>query len=835
MPRSLDPSAPLAARGRPAGSTTDAAPAGRRTLIATAVTARVAGLAIRAGAVLLPELAGRPADLPAALTEHRPHTLVVGANHVPGDALHRWAQAMRRTPDRRALAVIRRGTSLAEIDTDAAAELGVTVRNTPEVNARHVARFMADELLAPRRAAGHRPRPPTVGLIGSGDINSRVAREAVARGHDVIVYSPSLAAGAGGLDRWLAARRLPAGRIRAARDVESVLDAADLLGLAVPLTTGGEHPTAGLIGAERLKRFGGHRIVSVCEPDVFTGQALTAAFDQLDLEVVLDNAPRLLDPVRALLAGRYDPDDPPRVRPGFTLVSAAMRAPECAADLDQAVLTALARLDLDDRRELPRPPAGPSRAEAEAVVVVGGGIVGLTVALRLHEAGRRVVVLDAAPADRRRVDEQGTTFAGTNGRHLSTTETLPHADATRAGVLARTPTDGGWRLRPPESLSAPEAAWAEAFEQFTDRPGMRALATEAVIALNRLGLRRWEEIFQARPDDLGACLRGNRLARVYLDDAGLATGRALQTRANDDTTDLDAAAVRRHWPALAAGLGAGPSCRSDRRSGGGTVEVDGCAVAVHDLAGALADLLRGRGVPVVASAAVRGLRPTGAAVEVELGDGTVVPAGRVVLTVGGRDLYRLLGRRWPDAGCVANVLGVSLTLPNPGVARPLKIHAGDPLGVINVTPAADQSMIHVSGGFGYLGLASWRGARLIPADSDTEAGGGGVAGAVEELVTALIVAIGDLFPALRGPDGRLDVREVRTCERPMTADGLPVVDAPAELGGRIVVAAGTNAGGAVQAPALADLVADLLDGHPWWAQLAMAGDRTGLPVGGGRL
>ncbi|WP_020572249.1 FAD-binding oxidoreductase [Parafrankia discariae] len=808
------------------------------------MTDRVAGLATRAGAVLLPELAGRPADLAAALVEHRPHTLVVGANHVPGDALRRWARAMRRAPDRRALAVLRRGTSLAEIDTGTAAELGVTVRNTPEVNARHVARFMADELLAPRRTAADPARPGTVGLIGSGDINSRVTREAVARGHDVIVYSPSLAAeagvatetGAGALDRWLAARRLPAGRIRAARDVESVLDAADLLGLAVPLTTDGEHPTAGLIGAERLKRFGGHRIVSVCEPDVFTGPALTAAFDQLDLEIVLDNAPRLLDPVRALLAGRYDPDDPRRARPGFTLVSAAMRAPECAADLDQAVLTALARLDLDDRRERPRPPARPGGDAAEAVVVVGGGIVGLTVALRLHEAGRRVVVLDAAPADRRRVDEQGTTFAGTNGRHLSTTETLPHADATRAGVLARTPADGGWRLRPPESLSAPEAAWAEAFERFTDRPGLRALATEAVISLNRLGLRRWEEIFRDRPDDLGACLRGNRPARLYLDDTGLAAGRALQARANDEITDLDVAATRRHWPALAtAGSGSG--------GGGGVVEVDGCAVAIHDLAGALADLLRRRGVPVVPSAAVRALRPTRAAVEVELADGTVMPAGRVVLTVGGRDLYRLLGARWPDAGCVANVLGVSLTLPNPGVTRPLKIHAGDPLGVINLTPAADRSMIHVSGGFGYLGLASWRGERLVPADTGGTTDGGttdggttgdGAAAAVEELVTALIAAVGGLFPTLRGPDGRLDVREVRTCERPMTADGLPVVDAPAELGGRIVVAAGTNAGGAVQAPALADLVSDLLDGHPRWAQLAMAGDRTGRPVSGGR-
>lgn len=88
-----------------------------------------------------------------------------------------------------------------------------------------------------------------------------------------------------------------------------------------------------------------------------------------------------------------------------------------------------------------------------------------------------------------------------------------------------------------------------------------------------------------------------------------------------------------------------------------------------------------------------------------LDDGSELSADRIVITTGGHDLDRLLGAGWSGAGAVAHLLGLSLTLPNPGLRRPLKIHSGDPLGVMNITLSPDGTLIHVSSGFGYPGRA----------------------------------------------------------------------------------------------------------------------------------
>jgi len=835
------------------------APSRRRVLIATPVSPRLSMLAGPSGAAtLLPELAARPAELAAALARLRPHTLVVGANAVDAEALDSWAAATRSDsagtndrergdPDRgdRSLLLVRRGTSLAAIDLAAAARLGITVRNTPEVNARHVAQFMIEKLFG---ADG--PPSRVLGLLGAGNINGRVARAGAARGLRLVVCAPSLVTDPAAAVAWARRHDLPAELVHVAADVAEVAGAADALAVAVPLVHRGGWATEGMIDADRLSAFGGSRLVSVSEPEVFTESALLDAYDRRDLSVVLDNAPRLLAPVRTLLATRVAGDGG-SPRPGFTLCSAAMRTPACDADLDQAVLAVVGRADLDDlsgadlltptdRRVDDDPAPEDPAAGGHGVVVVGGGIVGLTTALLLHARGHRdIAVLDAAPADRADPGSQGTTFAGTNGRHLSATESLPPADPTRADVLTRGPGQRGWRLRDPAELTPAETAWAEAFAQRADQPGLHATAQDLAIALNRLGLRGWQHLF-ARDGGgdgwLAGLRRDARLARIYLGAADLDAGEQLQRAADTGAVRLPAATLGREWPGLATviPLPGGP------REITGAVEVDGYAVNIHDLATALAGRLAALGIEVRADTRVRLLTSdaastgsdsisgtgstsgsstrsgTGAAtgVRLKLGDGEVLDAARVVVTVGGPALAELFGDTgWPGAGAVSQVLGVSLTLPNPGLRRPAKIHAGDPLGVMNVTLSPDGTLIHVSAGFGYLGLAHRKTA---------QAGVAELRGVVER-------AVAGLFPTLVGADGRLKILDTRFCERPATPDGLPLVTALEDLGGRVVVAAGTNAGGAVQAPALALLAADLLTSTPRCAGLALAGERIGLP------
>ncbi|MCK9896930.1 FAD-dependent oxidoreductase [Frankia sp. AgB32] len=821
----------------------DGPPTRRRVLIATPVSARLAAMA--AGpATVRPELAARPDLLADALAGLRPHTLVVGANAVPADALARWVAAVRATGDDRALVLVRRGTSLAAVDLAAAAHFGITVRNTPEVNARHVAQFMIDRLFAAAPGDGSHGSPGVLGLLGAGDINSRVARAASTRGWRLVVCSPSLVTDPAALPAWTRRHHLTAENVRVAATAAEVLGAAAALALAVPLVHTGPWASAGLIDADLLERFQGGRIISVSEPEVFTPRALLHAYDRAGLTIALDNAPRLLAPVRDLLAGRITRDGG-QPRRGFTLCSAAMRTPACDDDLDQAVLTVVGRTDLDEiagtdllappaplrapaALAVPAPPAVPATPAADdgAVVIVGGGIVGLVTALLLRlRGGRRILVVDAAPADRTDPDRQGTTFGGANARHLSATEALPPAVAQRADVLTRPPALGGWRLRAASSLDPAETAWARAFARRADQPGLHAGAQELAIALNRLGLRGWTQLFEDGDAQswLGGLRRDARLARVYLDDADLATGERLQQATGDGATRLEPGALARGWP----GLGHAVPLPGGVREIAGAVEVDGYAVNIHDLATALTSRLAELGVEVRPDTRVDRLEPAPAddqrddgldasppGVLLRLDGGGVLGADRVVVTAGGRDLDRLLGAYWPGAGAVAHLLGLSLTLPNPGLTRPVKIHAGDPLGVMNVTLSPDGSLVHVSAGFGYRGRAGRAAAR---------------AGA-DELRAVAERAVAGLFPTLCRAAGSLEVRDVRFCERPATPDGLPLVTAVPAHAGRVVVAAGTNAGGAVQAPAVALLVADLLEGAPRCAGLALAGDRVGLPA-----
>ncbi|WP_239337180.1 FAD-dependent oxidoreductase [Frankia sp. CiP3] len=797
------------------------------------------------------DLAATPAALSGALSTLRPHTLVVGANPVDASTIATWATAVRAQNDHNKLLIIRRGTSLAAIDCDAAAHHDVTVVNTPEVNARHIARFVLDALLIAQAGPAGLAAPLTVGLIGAGSINGRVARAAAAQGHRVLVHTPSLAADPQARVSWLAEHVLTAAAVTFAPDIDAVCAGSDLLSVAVPLTVGGAHPTRGLVGAEQVKAFIGSRIVTICEPEVLTEDAVTDAYARRELTVVIDNAPGLIDPLRRQILDRFP--DSTVLRPGFTLSSAAMRIPGCAEDLDQAVLTVVASSEIADlvtgldsnlaAGAAAVAPAARSAREPLAdryahnprhhgsdpaeTVIIGGGIVGLTIALSLHTAGwRNLRVLDAAPADRTDPKRQGTTYGGTDGRHLSLTETVPHADASRRTVLARPPRDGGWQLRDPVTLSDTERDWVAAFEGFTDRPGLRALTADLAIGINRLGLRGWETLFARYPHAFERLRRDARLPRCYLSAADLAAGTRLQTTVDATASVLSPDEIALRWPALVTatdGLAEDPN-QPPPAAVHGAVEVDGYAVNIHQLADAVRDLVVAVGVPVHSGSPVRCLRQVGNGgsghgceshpneVELVLSDGTTRRAGTVIVTVGGRDLVALVGADAASSGTVQHVLGVSLTMPNPGLRHALKVHAPDPVGVVNITLSPDSAVIHASGGFGYLGLAR-------PRAGDPR---------VAELMAALEETVGRLLARPPGSAGPHPVLDRRTCERPMTPDGLPVLEAVDAFGGRVVVAAGTNAGGTVQAPALAILLRDLLNGGRGGVHLALGPDRISL-------
>ncbi|MFY1636186.1 FAD-dependent oxidoreductase [Solwaraspora sp. WMMB335] len=761
------------------------------------------------------DLATRSAALSAVLPMLRPHTLVVGANAVDAAAIAAWVDALRQHGELRKPLIIRRGTSLASIDTVVAGLLGVDVVNTPEVNARYVAQFAVAALLDADMNADRGmdtgtdvtgpPRRPTVlGLIGAGAINGRVARVAAARGHHILVYTPSLAADPPAVQIWAAHHRVPDDVVSVAGDVAAVAARSDLLSIAVPMVSGGDRPTRHLVDVTHIKEFAGTRIVSVSEPGVFTESAVLEAYARRDLDVVFDNAPALVGPLRQRLLDQVPQDG--GLRPGFTLSSAAMNAPGCAEELDQAVLTVIATAELAELAERtvvdipPRhTPVDPAtrRGDGREIVIVGGGIVGLTIALVLRTVGwRNLRVLEASVEDG--AGSPGVTFGGADARHLSLTETVPYADGARRDVLSRAPADGGWQLRDPATLSDMEREWSALFEGLTDRPGLWALTTDLVVGLNQVGMRGWDALFARHSRALGDLRRDTRLCRCYLTREDFATGFYTQSRLSPTVRALASDEIARRWPALATGLGRlVPGAPTPRLCVHGAVEVDGSSVNIHQVAGAIGGLLAADGVEVHAGSAVRRLHDRPDGVELVLADGSTTSAATVIVTVGGRQLNELLGQTAASAGVVQQVLGAFITLPNPGLHHPLKVHAPEPVGVVNITLSPDSSKIYASGGFGYLGLAE-----VDPLQRR-----------VADLTAALEDVVGRVFPTLRGPDAALKVLDRRLCERPMTPDGLPVLEPVEAFGGRVVVATGTNSAGTVEAPALGILLEGLLTGR----------------------
>ncbi|MET7400793.1 NAD(P)-dependent oxidoreductase, partial [Dactylosporangium sp. NPDC005572] len=277
----------------------------RRVLVATPVSdATRRSLAGLPAVSVRPELAADPDALPAALAAERPDTVIVGANRVDAEAMAAWTAAH----DGGRLVIVRRGTSLAGIDLDTAARHGIEVVSTPGVDAPYVARFIADALLT--------GPPSMVGLVGAGAVNGRVAAAAVARGHHVFVYSPSLAVDADprpARQAWMAAHRIDGtAGITVAQSAHAVFAVAELLSVAVPLTAA----TRGSVDVDEIRAFGGSRLVSVSEPEIFTTDAVIAAHARADLTVVIDSAPTAIGALRRRLPGSRCPRRPPGTAPG---------------------------------------------------------------------------------------------------------------------------------------------------------------------------------------------------------------------------------------------------------------------------------------------------------------------------------------------------------------------------------------------------------------------------------------------------------------------------------------------------------------------------------------
>ncbi len=124
------------------------------------------------------------------------------------------------------------------VDLNYLKERGIAFANAPGSNANAVAEYVVAALLTVTQRKNLSLKGKTIGVVGVGNVGSKVVRVAEALGMRVLLNDPPLARMTGD------ARFLP---------LDELMD-ADFITLHVPLTKGGEDATYHFFGEERISR-----------------------------------------------------------------------------------------------------------------------------------------------------------------------------------------------------------------------------------------------------------------------------------------------------------------------------------------------------------------------------------------------------------------------------------------------------------------------------------------------------------------------------------------------------------------------------------------------------
>jgi erythronate-4-phosphate dehydrogenase len=141
-------------------------------------------------------------------------------------------------------------------------EQGIGFASAPGSNADSVGQYMAAALLVAAGKTGLSLRGATLGIVGAGNVGSRVARVGSALGMKVLLNDPPLARSTGDPSY---------------RPLEELMD-ADVVTLHVPLTQTGEDLTLHLWDAARIARMKrGSMLFNTARGPVVDGHALSTA------------------------------------------------------------------------------------------------------------------------------------------------------------------------------------------------------------------------------------------------------------------------------------------------------------------------------------------------------------------------------------------------------------------------------------------------------------------------------------------------------------------------------------------------------------------------------
>lgn len=160
------------------------------------------------------------------------------------------------------------------IDRDYLQQQNIGFATAPGSNATSAAEYVVSAVLALAERDGFDPAEKKVGIIGCGNVGSRVLQKLSALGMHCLVNDPPLQA-QGGHDEFV--------------DLEEILQ-TDIITLHVPLTKSGEYPTFHLVDGVFIGKLRpGAILINTARGSVIDNRALARALSQrTDLSVVLD-------------------------------------------------------------------------------------------------------------------------------------------------------------------------------------------------------------------------------------------------------------------------------------------------------------------------------------------------------------------------------------------------------------------------------------------------------------------------------------------------------------------------------------------------------------------
>lgn len=434
-------------------------------------------------------------------------------------------------------------------------------------------------------------------------------------------------------------------------------------------------------------------------------------------------------------------------------------------------------------------------------IVIGAGVGGLFAVRELQKAGFKVDVFDAGPdPEDTLADAQqfGTTFRA-DARHISATETSPHATTSRAGLIHKSVRDGGWLAKDPTQLSANEVQWVRRFDALARTKGGCDDFARDVIQLNNLGKDLWWNLLRTEPWLFAAAAVESPVTILVHTKEAWKSEEEIEREANASLKALDEIAVGDLHPTLRE------ACRDGAIAGG--LIVDSLALNGASFCRTLIRHLTEAGATFHWDQRVSGHAapepPWGKFASPGFGvlsaDVYVIDAGipQGDVLVGSESQNRIMG-----------VAGCFIRIPNPGLRGPIKILAQEPTGFVNVTRHGTDLLL--SGGYGFIGNSQ----------ADPESSG------VRILFDGLEQVARAIFPAAYQAALSSSSLSRRACARPSTPTGLPVLEKRRGPGGsQIVVAGGNSAGGFTQAPAMGRIIREAItEAHktPWLTSLAPA-------------